>query len=185
MSREVRTTWRQLFGASDTWVVGVAVRRGGLQGDTNKLLNDAQIDHHFDCAKQISQNTSIAVRFFVMTDTPELLVRAERILGSASTATVPGEVGHFTETNITAIRDRTFLEWFLFGYVDDAVLTWTSSFGYTAFAAAGKMPVTIDYRMQHWRVCNRQAWDLRVGNRHKHIFGSGNHEGMRSARRRP
>ena len=35
---------------------------------------------------------------------------------------------------------------FAFGHVDDAVLTWSSSFGLTAYSAKDQIPVPIDYR---------------------------------------
>ena len=35
------------------------------------------------------------------------------------------------------VLERTLLEWFLFGTVDDAIITWTTSFSLSAVAALG------------------------------------------------
>ena len=92
--------------------------------------------------RQISTTNTL---FYILTDNPKLRERARDFLGSSISflGDDAGKTVHLEDARSVADAMRTFVEWFLFRYVNDAVILMFSNFGYTAVAPSNTIPVCV------------------------------------------
>merc|ERR1711998_643883 len=125
-------------------VIGIQVRVG--QDSVNKkqdaVYPGADKAHAaFECAAALRDSKGAQSKLFLMTDDKYIIDQAHRLFGTAVTylnKTFPVTSSADKLVTLNDMREA-LIEWFLFSSVDDAVVTYGSSFALTAFCMRLKM----------------------------------------------
>jgi hypothetical protein len=121
--------WEELFHKKQ--VIGLQLRHSNIKGDDHKITDMSVFELLVNCASGMRQEPSSHI--FLVTDEEYGRNVTRRLLGdqvSYVEADMNATAVHIAVTTDVSIWDNVFLDWFLFGWSDDAVLCLGSSFAW-------------------------------------------------------